>query len=142
VVEPWEVFSTGGQWYLSAHCHRATGPRLFRLDRVMAAEPLHSAATEPRPRRPPRPATWSPRPDDPVVVLDIGPGARWVAEQYPNEGVEERPAGALRVRLRVSGEAWLERLLLRLGPDADVVEGPAEAGRRAAVRLLERYRAE
>ena len=85
---------------------------------------------------------YSPRPDDPVVVLELEPAASWVRDQYPNEGLEELGAGRLRVRLRVSEEAWLERLLLRLGPDARLVQGGAGAVDKAARRILARYRAE
>jgi hypothetical protein len=47
----------------------------------------------------------------------------------------------VRVRLAVSERAWLERLLLRLGSAARVVEGDPSVGRDAACRLLRRYRA-
>jgi hypothetical protein len=64
-----------------------------------------------------------------------------VVEQYPVEAMEERPQGGWRVRLVASERAWLERLLLRLGADARVVEGPPNVARDAACRLLARYRA-
>ena len=41
--------------------------------------------------------------------------------------------------MRISEQAWLERLLLRLGPDARVVEGDPDLAVRAANRLLARY---
>jgi hypothetical protein len=45
------------------------------------------------------------------------------------------------VTLAVSGDAFLERLLLRLGPAAEILGPPevAELRRSAAARLLERY---
>jgi hypothetical protein len=46
------------------------------------------------------------------------------------------------VRLRVSARPWLERLLLRLGPDARVAEGDPGVAPQAAARVLARYRAE
>src|SRR5436853_5198138 len=33
-VDPYAVFSSAGQWYLSAWCHTVDDERLFRLDRV------------------------------------------------------------------------------------------------------------
>lgn len=50
----------------------------------------------------------------------------------------------LRVTLAVAGASWLERLLLRLGPEATVVEIDPELGDRdiaaqAAQRVLARY---
>jgi predicted DNA-binding transcriptional regulator YafY len=82
---------------------------------------------------------FSPRPDDPTVVLELAPSARWVLEAYPHEKVQERRGGKVRVTLRVSERGWLERLLLRLGPDAKVVAGEQDVGREAARRLLRRY---
>ena len=137
VIEPHRVFNAAGQWYVDAWCHTAVGERVFRLDRMRAAD-LLDATFDPRPTVGTT-ETYSPRPDDPVVVLEAGPDARWVAEQYPNEGVEETASGGLRVRLRVSERAWLERLLLRLGPRARVVEGDASVSSAAAARLLARY---
>ncbi len=47
--------------------------------------------------------------------------------------------GNVRVRLRASSRAWLERLLLRAGPDATVVSGADGVLRGAARRLLGVY---
>ena len=90
---------------------------------------------------------FEPGPDDPRVVLDLEAGGRWVVEQYPTETLEELDGGRCRVRMAVTGEAWLQRLLLRLGPDCRVsaVDGPGDlgdAGSRAACRLLARYATE
>ena len=77
--------------------------------------------------------------DDPRIVLDLTPRARWVAEQYPMESVEELNGGALRVTLVVAETAWLERLLLRLGREATVVSGAEGVSATAAARVLRRY---
>ena len=45
-----------------------------------------------------------------------------MVESYPAEDAEERPDGSWRVVLAVSERAWLERLLLDLGPAVRVVE--------------------
>ncbi len=60
---------------------------------------------------------------------------RWIAEQYPNLGVTERPGGVLRVTLPVTERAWLERLLLRAGRSAAVVEGDDTVGPAAAAEF-------
>jgi proteasome accessory factor C len=138
VVDPWSVFSAAGQWYLRAYCHRVEGERLFRVDRVRDAVVLDSTFKRPT-KQGADGAVFSPRPDDALVVLDLEPGARWVRDQYPHEGAEELGDGRLRVRLRISERAWLERLLLRLGPLARVVEGEPGVGAAAARRLLVRY---
>jgi proteasome accessory factor C len=140
VVQPWRVFNASGQWYLSGFCERAGGERLFRVDRIGRAE-VQAATFEPPASAAPRPpALYHPGPEDPLVVIDLEPPAHWVAEQYPNEAVQVINADVLRVALRTSQRAWLERVLLRAGPDARVVEGDPTVVSSAAARLLARYR--
>ena len=136
-IDPWSVFSAAGQWYVLGYCHRAEAERLFRLDRISRADARHTEFTPPE--RPPAPEVYHPRPGDPVVVLDLVPAAHWLAEYYPHEGVEHREDNTLRVRLRAGERAWLERVLLKLGPDATVVEGAQDVAREAAARVLARY---
>lgn len=138
-VDPAAAFLSGGEWYMSAWCHRAGDDRLFRVDRIRALRrtgetfvpPAHAVDTS---------EIYSPRPDDPRVTLDLPASARWVTERYPAESVEET-GGRLVVTVAVSEQAWLERLLLRAGPDARVVDPPGMrgAGAEAAARLLARY---
>ena len=138
VVDPYSLFSATGEWYLSAYCHQVEDQRLFRIDRIRSAQVLDSRFAPPEDSG--GFTVYQARPDDPRVVLELAPEARWVPEQYPTEGVDELGEGRLRVRLAVSEGPWLERLLLRLGPAAVVVEGDAGTGRRAACRVLDRYR--
>ncbi len=139
VVEPSAVFHAEGRWYLAAYCQAAGDDRVFRLDRIHDATPLPTPFSGPSPEG--EPSVFSPDPGDPRVTLEVGPAGRWVAEQYPTEEVEALEGGGRRVRLAVSRTPWLERLLLRLGPEARVVEGqdPAPA---AAARILARYRSQ
>jgi proteasome accessory factor C len=149
-VDPYAVFAEDGAWYLRGHCHVAGAERLFRVDRVYEAEVLD--ATFAGPPEPPEPAAggaggsgdvFAPGPEVPRVTLDLAPAARWVVEAYPTDDVVEHEDGSLRVRLAVSAKPWLERLLVRLGPDARVVEADDEglrhAGAEVARRLLRRY---
>ncbi len=137
VVEPHAVFNAAGQWYVSGRCRRVDDDRLFRVDRIRSAALTGETFTPPA--EPPDLAVYSPRDDDPRVVLDLTPQAEWVIGQYPVESVEDRGGGTTRVTLAVSETAWLDRLLLRLGPHATVVEGDAGAACRAARRVLARY---
>jgi proteasome accessory factor C len=72
----------------------------------------------------------------------LDPEATWVVESYPSEEAEVRSDGTWRVVLAVSERAWLERLLLELGPAARAVAPAAlrSVGAEAAGRLLTRYR--
>ncbi len=84
---------------------------------------------------------YHPRPDDRRVTLRLAASQAWVADELPLDARVDGPDGSVRVTLAVSEDAFLERLLLRLGPDAEVVE-PAEAAAlrtAAAQRLLARY---
>ncbi len=123
-VDPLELLVSDGRDYLDAWCHVAGARRLFRLDRMYAVEVLE----EPRldhadlPRRDLAAGLFAPGPDDLEAVVHLARAARWVADYYPVESVEELEDGALAVRLRVGDPRWLERLALRLAPALQVVE--------------------
>lgn len=140
-IDPRSVFHAAGHWYVDAFCHLAGGDRLFRVDRVRALRPTGERFTAEPPAEPP--AVFHPGPDDPRVTLELEPAAAWVAEAHPTEACETTPDGRIRVVLAVSEPRWLERLLLRVGPDARVVDPPdlADLAGRAAGRLLDRYEA-
>ena len=138
-VEPAKVFSDQGNWYLSGWCHRADGERVFRLDRIRTAVvtdiPVeHSDAGVD--------GAFTPSNDDPRVTLQLAPTARWVVEQYPVESVDD-DGEHLIVTMAVSARGWLERLLLRLGPEATVLKADPSLGTglasSAADRILARY---
>ncbi len=140
VVDPHRVSTDQGQWYLGGYCHLAEGDRLFRIDRIRSAELLDT--TFDAPTQALDTGTFSPAATDPRVTIDMAADARWVVEQYPVDEIFELGTGELRVRLAVTARQWLERLLLRLGPSAVVVEGPDDLRRVASAsarRILERY---
>lgn len=82
-----------------------------------------------------------PAAEDPEVVVEVGPGGRWVAEYYPHDSADERPDGGLRITLRTPDPASLRRLALRLGRDGRIVSPPAlaDSARRAAREALAAY---
>lgn len=136
-IEPWDVFASEGEWYVRAWCHAAQAERVFRLDRIRAVVVLDSTF-EPPASLPPRRVFDVDRPMA-TIVLDLEPWARWVATQYPMEAVEERPAGRLRVTMKIAERTWLERLLLKLGRGATMIQGDATIMQTSAARLLARY---
>lgn len=142
IVEPGRVFHALGAWYLAAYCHRATADRLFRIDRVRAVrgtgERFDAAerATDEF-----GDFVYRPSPDDVRVRLRLAPDAAWVVDSLPVEEAHRRRDGRYDVVLAVSGQAFLERLLLELGTQATVL-GPTSARRvraAAAARVLRRY---
>jgi proteasome accessory factor C len=136
-VDPWAVYSAGGQWYVAAWCHQAGDERLFRVDRIRSVV-LTGEHFDPPPARP-EPDTFHPAGAMPRVELDLDPADRWVLETYPVESAEEGADGRTRAVLAIGGTAWLERLVLRLGARSPVV-GPPEV-RAAAQAAAERVRA-
>jgi proteasome accessory factor C len=140
VVEPHRLYSDRGELYLWAHCRDAAAHRSFRVDRIDDVTVLDQ--TFPAPDAPVDRPTFTAPADAPRVTLDLEPAAAWVAGHYPVDDDRDLGGGRRRVTLAVTGRAWLERLLLRLGPDATVVEADAgldRAGADAARRVLARY---
>jgi proteasome accessory factor C len=141
-IDPYRVYADQGQWYVVGHDHLRDGERLFRVDRIVAAALLDTSFEAPDEQR--DLGLFEAGPEDPRVTIELDAAASWVLEAYPNEGVEQLADGRLRVRLAISARPWLERLLLRLGPHAQVVDvqgdpSLARAGADAAQRLLARY---
>ena len=118
-VQPLELFSHRGQWYLSAFCLSRQDERLFRLDRIARIE--LSPRTFPAP--PPTGLGLS-RGEDakarvkvrfspaaaPYVSERFGSEARWVA------------GGGLEVEVPGDSARWLTGWVLSFGGEAAVVE--------------------
>lgn len=141
-IEPHHVFSKDGEWYVRGQCRLTDEVRTFRLDRIIAYTVLDETFEFVGDRQD---ETFAPSEDDIRVTLDLGRDAHWVAEAYPVESTKARAKGILRVRLAVSSLAWLERLLLQLGPAASIVDAtpelPVDMRSTAAHRVLTRYHA-
>jgi proteasome accessory factor C len=139
-VDPEVVFFATGQWYVGAYCHRARDERMFRVDRIRAVR-VTEETFEPGATGFETGDVFRPRPADPRVTLRLAPEAAWVPEAFPAESVTEREDGSLDVVLAVSEPAWLERLLVRLGPEARVLAPSTlrDVDREAARRILRRY---
>ncbi|WP_040492181.1 helix-turn-helix transcriptional regulator [Ilumatobacter nonamiensis] len=137
-IIPRHVFADGGNWYLLADDDRSGERRTFRIDRIESMNPTEV-------RHPPDPSATAPDSffadaDLPRARLRLAAPAHWIVEHYPVDSVEPvtgRAAtsspGAVDVVLPVSSDWWLDRLLVRLGPNAEVLE-PAH-GADGAVRL-------
>jgi proteasome accessory factor C len=140
-IDPIRLFAVG-HTYVEAWCRRSEARRTFRLDRVARIE-LLDVPSDPPPLEPRdlSEGLVQPAPTDPEVVIEVGPGGRWVAEYYPYEEAEELPDGGLRVTLRTPDPATLRRLALRLGGDGRIIAPPelAESAREAARAALAEY---
>jgi proteasome accessory factor C len=138
-VVVFEVFAEGSHWYVRGFDTDRDAERTFRLDRIESwADTGRVDRRSPSPRRP-----WFEGSDDVrEVTLVIDAGWLWVLEQYPLLESTSVDDARVRVRLLVTSDRWLERLVLRLGSHARV-EVPVELqrlGAEAARRVLARYR--
>ncbi|MGW1074137.1 helix-turn-helix transcriptional regulator [Streptomyces sp. NPDC002537] len=140
-VDPIRLF-TMGHTYVEAWCRLSEARRTFRLDRVAEIRILDEPSDPPPVElRDLSEGLVQPAAEDPEVVIEVGPGGRWVAEYYPHDSAEELPEGGLRITLRTPDPASLRRLALRLGGDGRIVAPPelAESARDAAREALAMY---
>lgn len=122
-IEPEEAFASAGHWYVAAWDVGAEGERLFRADRVAGLEPTGETFT-PRGLRGAGRPLYSPTGADVPVRLRLRPAARWVAEYFATTDVVEAEDGSLEATLPARRLAWVAKLLLRLGPAAEVLSPP------------------
>jgi proteasome accessory factor C len=136
-IVPRHVYTEGANWYVVADDDRSQSRRTFRIDRIESAtatgRTVDVESTVP-------PERFFDDVDVPRATIRLGPGARWVLDQYPIDTVEESADGWVEARLPVASERWLAKLLIRLGPDAVLID-PADDNPAVAVarRLLSRY---
>jgi proteasome accessory factor C len=142
-VDPMRLLVVEGRTYLEGWCRRAEGVRTFRLDRVLSVDVLDVPAEIPDTAEPVDVdgGLFTASPSDMLVEIELGPAARYVAEDVPCESVTDLPDGRRRIGLRTPDTAWLRRLVLRHGEDARVVSPAslAEEVRSAAAAALAQY---
>ncbi len=158
-ITPRQLFASEGHWYVDAWCDVADGVRRFRVDRIASAVPAGPAAPGARTDAPPDPAAtdpdrspaggpavplaaYVPGPDSRRVRIAVDPSMTWLLDTVASASPVGESRGRPVWEVFVAGDAWLERLLLRLGPDAEVVEpvGDRALAPEAAARILARYR--
>lgn len=143
-VDPHLVFASFGHWYVSGYCHLAEDKRMFRLDRIKSLELTdeHFDAPDDGSAELPPPLIYVPGPDDVKVRLRVTPAiAQWLAEYLPVDSAKDLRGGRKELVFRTSAFEWLEKLLMRVGADVEVVE-PVELAdrlREAAKRILALY---
>ena len=128
VVHPYAIACAEGAWYAVAWCTREEGVRVFRMDRVLAADVADGTFDLPHDFRI----------DDYVQdgrVFDCSEGeevrvrysariARWIRERArhgPHE-VEDDGCGGVIVRHTVADPSWAVGHVLQYAPEAEVVE--------------------
>lgn len=140
-IVPMRLWVDGDHWYCDSLDFLSGEHRVFRLDRIeqMSRSGRRVEACD-LPSLPDEPGfNWSA--DTEEVVLRLSPGAFWVAERYPTRVIKKLTDGSLEVTLPVANTAWLGRLLVRAGSDAQVISPRAYAtlGAATARRIRARY---
>lgn len=139
VVRPYAVAVASGAWYLVAHCERAEGMRVFRLDRVESATLLpDDAFSVPEnfsiDAHVQNGRVLSLHEPPPTMTVRYTPRiARWIGER---EGRAPDADGSITIVHPVADGDWAERHVLQYGPDAEVLSPPA-----LRERLVRRLRA-
>ena len=141
-VDPARLLSHDGVWYLLGWCHRARAERVFRVERirtlVVTDTPIEvqlDAAEEP---------ALGMAGIDRTVTVRLAPEAAWAADYHDARQRTERTDGTVDAVFAVASESWLARVLVQLGPQAELVacDPGIDGDLRAATagRMLERYR--
>ena len=138
-VDPVRLVSQDERTYLLAWCWSADADRLFRLDRIVAAQVLEAPASDHD--VPAGADVFDPGTEGSLVTLHLASPGRWVAETAPAEAVRNLPDGSFEVDLRVVQPAWLRHLVLQAAHDVLDVRPAAVAAEvaQAAAAALAAY---
>jgi len=138
-VDPVRLVSQDERTYLLAWCWSADADRLFRLDRIVAAQVLEAPASDHD--VPAGADVFAPGAEGSLVTLHLASPGRWVAETAPAEAVRNLPDGSFEVDLRVVQPAWLRHLVLQAAHDVLDVRPAAVAAEvaQAAAAALAAY---
>ncbi len=159
VLTPLRVFAADGHWYTDARTEERGDIRRFRVDRITSARVVdgpsrsddgdrgarsRASADVAESSGPGSPGTalFVPGPDSRTVRLAVERSVAWLVEPVAVDGSLAEDGDRVTCTVAVGGRAWLERLLLQLGPRAEVLEPDEDrtVAASAAARILARYR--
>lgn len=120
-VQPHELFSHRGQWYLAAFCHTRGDERLFRLDRIAQLKLTEARFTPPATLTPRQMPHGGDDADELVTVRFERDMAPYIKERF-GEHAREVADGRVEVKVPGDSERWLTQWVLSFGGDAAVVE--------------------
>ncbi|MFT3715163.1 MAG: WYL domain-containing protein [Gordonia sp. (in: high G+C Gram-positive bacteria)] len=129
-VDPIRVQVVDGHTYLDAWCRESDGRRLFRFDRIQAAEVLDEPSSPPAEAAATPVAMPAQNEALPVAVIEIDPGERWVLEYYaaePETDPADHPDLPIRARITYASPEWLARLLQGFGGRVRLVSDDDQA---------------
>jgi proteasome accessory factor C len=120
-IEPWQLQSALGNWYLTAWCRRAGAERVFRIDRIQSIEDVEGEASVER-RTESVAVGYTPNAGETIATLRLSEKARWVSQYYPVDVVSDDDRGVV-VRLSAYDPKVAAKLLIRLGSHVELLDG-------------------
>ncbi len=138
-IAPLRIFENDGRTYVLAIANVGeTTPvfRTFRCDRMHGV--IAQTETFDVPEEIPDVRLFTPTETHGNVVLRVKAASRWMLERVPHEVIGIDDDGTLTAQLVVSASEWLDRFLLQLGKDAEVVTGEATVAQTGQA-ILARY---
>ena len=146
LVDPIRVVFIGDHSYLEAWCRAAEAVRLFRFDRIDAAEVLDERSAPPPPAVQAGPDTslFDGDPSLPAATLRVAPAASWMFDYYPMRVLDELADGSCTATMTYASEEWMARLVLGFGSAVKVLAPTslAQRVRQGAAAALQAYEAE
>ncbi len=143
IVDPIRVVLVGDHSYLEAWSREAEGVRLFRFDRIVAADILDEPSAPPAPvvQAGPDTSLFDADPALPSATLLVAPAASWMLEYYPMRVRKELADGHREAAMTYASDEWMARLVLGFGPDVRVLapQSLADRVREAATAALAAY---
>lgn len=127
-VDPLQLLTDSQHWFLVGWCHRAQDVRQFRVDRILDLQVLDVSADE----HPGLELPTSAEPDTAGAIevgLELSSRARWTVERLPGTRIVELEDGWIAATVAMVDPAWLDAVVLALGPDVRAVHPPEVAGR-------------
>ena len=137
-----KIYSEFGHWYVLADDDKSGAMRNFRVDRIREIQrtgKTYDQADVAR-RANEQGNEWF-GPNLETVTLRLRGDATWVSEAYPIVSRTKNRDGTIDVVLRVTGEHWLARLLLRGGRNIEVLAPAKWTGltKATAARVRAKY---
>lgn len=125
-IDPWSLIAVQGRWYLQAMDGLSGEERLFRVDRIKAAEVLDEDADIPENADVGRYMTaFIGDPEKPSITMEISPEvARWFEDAHHVRAARDLSDGWRSIEMEASGTHWTAALLVQIGTGVRNVSPP------------------